>query len=487
MQILYGKNKSVSLDVPSSCLVISNPVGNEQSVEQLAQDAVAHPLGLPGLESCFTEDDKVAIALGEGVVHPDEILPVLIDRLLLNGIKKENITLVVFGGKTLDNAASGEFKFFSSGSPLSKYNVHVHYTDQPQAYTIVSAMESGEPLAFVRPIVEADVVIPVGVADPVASASPWSSRLGVFSSVYPRFSMKEAHDRFDHPSAFGLDAPDESQDVPDEVRDNISNRRRTAQDEIDDLEEMARIQWEEGDDFGKRQETRDNSEDSSTAYSLLPTASDPLSTRNSQLATRQSLAEEARKAGWELGVILLMEIIPGAGDSVVNIVFGTPDSVEKEVDRIHSACVKAFDKTVVSGIGKLKFTRKPKQILCAVGGDENRQTWLNVIEALEAAVEKGSEKCSVFLCADIAQSVGPGFNVVMAGSDLLAGSISAVSSTLYRENFPDSLLALRWLRLVDRHRIFWLSNLDSEIIEKLGAVPLESIDQLQRALKQENV
>ena len=142
MQILYGKNKSVSLDVPSTCLVVSNPVGSEQSIEQLAQEAVAHPLGLPGLKNCFTEDDTVAIALGEGVVHPDEILSVLIDQLLLNGIKKENITLVVFGGKTRDDVISGEFTPFSSDSPLLKYNVHVHYTDQPQAYTIVSAMDS---------------------------------------------------------------------------------------------------------------------------------------------------------------------------------------------------------------------------------------------------------------------------------------------------------------------------------------------------------
>ena len=477
MQILYGKNKSVSLDVPSTCLVVSNPVGSEQSIEQLAQEAVAHPLGLPGLANCFTADDAVAIALGEGVVHPDEILPVLIDQLLLNGIKKENITLVVFGGKTQDDVISGEFNPFSSDSPLRKYNVHVHYTDQPQAYTIVSAMDSGEPLAFVRPIVEADVVIPVGVADPVASASPWSSRLGVFSSVYPRFSMKEAHERFEHPSAFGLDAPDQSQDVPDEVRDNISNKRRTAQDEIDDLEEMARIQWEEGELTRSREERR--------TFNDRTDSEDDISNREKSIMARKKRAEEAQQAGWELGVVLLMEIIPGAGDGVANIVFGTPDCVEKEVERIHSACVKEFDKNVVSGIGKLKFSRKPKQILCAVGGDERRQTWLNVIESLEASAEKGTDNCTLFLCADISQPVGSGFKVVMAGSDLLAGTISAVASTLYRENFPDSFLALRWLRLVDRHRIFWLSNLDSEIIEKLGAVPLESIDQLQRVIKQE--
>ena len=479
MQILYGKNKSVTLDVPSFCLVVSNPAGSEQSIEQLAHEAVSHPLGLPGLGGCFTEDDTVAIALGEGVVHQEEILPVLIDQLLVNGIKKENITLVVYGGKIQDNASSAAHKPFPSDSPLSKYNVHVHFTDQPQAYTIVSAMESGEPLAFVRPMVEADVVIPIGVADPVANASPWSSRLGVFSSVYPRFSMKEAHERFEHPSVFGLDAPDESQDIPDEVRDNISNKRRTAQDEYDDLEEMARIQWEEG-DLGKRQEARGSSEDSHTAYSLQPTAS-------TSLATRKKLAAEARQAGWELGVVLLMEIIPGAGDGVANIFFGAPDSVEKEVKRVHSACVKRFGKKTKSGIGKQKQIEKPKQVLCAVGGDESRQTWLNVIESLETAAEKGTDNCEVYLCADVAQPVGPGFKVVMAGSDLLAGAISAVAATLYREQFPDSLLALRWLRLVDRHRIFWLSNLDSETIEKLGAVPLESTDQLQRGLKQENV
>ena len=472
MQILYGKNKSVSLDVPSSCLVVSNPAGSEQSIEQLALEAVSHPLGLPGLENCFTSDDAIAIALGEGIVHQDEILPVLIDQLLINGIKKENITLVVYGGKTQEDAAPGDVKPFSSDSPLSKYNVHVHYTDQPQAYTIVSAMESGEPLAFVRPIVEADVVIPIGVADPLANASPWTSRFGVFSSVYPRFSMKEAHDRFEHPSVFGLDSPDESQDIPEEVRDNISNKRRTAQDELDDLEEMARIQWEEG-TVGSRQEAVGSREDSHTA--------------STQLATRKKLAAEARQAGWELGVVLLMEIIPGAGDGVANIFFGAPDSVEKEVKRVHSACVRRFGKKAKSGKDKQNPIEKPKQVLCAIGGDENRQTWLNVIESLETAAEKGADNCSVYLCADVSQSVGPGFNVVMAGSDLLAGTISAVSATLYREPFPDSMLALRWLRLVDRHRIYWLSNLDSETIEKLGAVPVESADQLQRVLKQETV
>lgn len=472
MQILYGKNKSISLDVPSSCLVISNPVGSEKSVEQLVQDAISRPIGLPGLENCFTSDDKVAIALGEGVSHQDEILPVLIDQLLVNGVKKENITIVVFGGKTSPESKTP--KAFPSDSPLSEYNIHVHYTDQPQAYTIVSSMESGEPLAFVRPIVEADVVIPVGVADPVSSASPWASRLGVFSSVYPRFAMKEAHARFEHPTVFGLDAPDESQDVPDDVRDNIANKRRTAQDEYDDLEEMVRMEWEKGNEEGK--------DESGNREWEIGNSSQNASQKN--LATRKDLAEEARQAGWELGVYLLMEIIPGAGDSIAHIVFGVPDEVEKEVKRIHSDYVKGFDKSIASGVGKIKFTRKPKQVLCAVGGDERRQTWLNVIEALEAAAEKSSDNSSIFLCADVAEPFGPGFKVIMDGSDLLAGDISAVAATLYNQSFPDSLLALRWLRLVERHRIYWLSNLENETIEKLGSVPLESVDQLQRALKQ---
>lgn len=471
MQILYGKNKSISLDVPSSCLVISNPAGSELSIEQLTQNAVSHPLGLPGLSNCFTGDDTVAIALGEGVVHQEEILPILIDQLLSNGVKKENVTLVVFGGRLRDGDASG-FKPAAPNSVLSEYNIHVHYTDQPQAYTIVSAMESGEPLAFVRPMVEADVVIPIGVADPVSCASEWSSRLDVFSSIYPRFSMKEAHARFEHPSAFGLDDSDYVQDVPDEVRDNIANKRRTAQDEFNDLEEMARIQWEEG-NLDKRQETVGNSEDSSTA--------------STPLATRKKLADEVRQAGWELGVILLMEIVTGAGDSIAQIVFGTPDEVDKEVKRIHSACVKEFDKTISSGVGKIKFSRKPKQILCAAAGDESRQTWLNVIETLETAVSKGADNCSIFLCADVIQPIGPGFKVVMDGADLLAGNISAVAATLYRESFPDSLLALRWLRLVERCRIYWFSNLESEIVEKLGAVPIETAYQFQRLIQQGSV
>ena len=446
MQLLYGKNKLISLDVPSSCLVVSNPAGSELSVEQLTQDAVSHPLGLPGVSNCFTPDDAVAIALGEGVIHQDEILPVLIDQLLANGIKKENVTLVVFGGKRREDNLVGA-KPFAADSVLSQYNVHVHYTDQPQAYTIVSAMESGEPLAFVRPMVEADVVIPIGVADPVACASEWTSRLGVFSSVYPRFSMKEAHDRFEHPSVFGLDDSEETEE--------LGNR----QEKEGDISEELGVMSEE----------------------LTQSASqNPLETRN-------ALADEARQAGWELGVILLMEIIPGAGDSVAHVVFGTPDEVEKEVNRIHSDCVKNFNKAVKSGIGKMTFTRKPSQILCAVGGEESRQTWLNVIESLETAAAKGTDRCSIYLCADVADPIGRGFKYLMENSDLLPNDVFTVTETLYRERFPDSLLALRWLRLTERYRIYWLSNLDSETVEKLGAVPIEIISQFQRLINQKIV
>ena len=441
MQLLYGKNKSISLDVPSSCLVVSNPAGSELSVEQLTQDAVSHPLGLPGLSNCFTPDDAVAIALGEGVIHQDEILPVLIDQLLANGIKKENVTLVVFGGKYRDGNSSGA-KPFAANSVLSQYNVHVHYTDQPQAYSIVSAMESGEPLAFVRPMVEADVVIPIGVADPVANASEWTSRLGVFSSVYPRFSMKEAHDRFERPSVFGLDDEDKA------------------------------AEEENGELF--------NSEFGIQNAELAQSAS------QNPHEIRQNLADVTRQAGWELGVILLMEIVPGAGDSVAHVVFGTPDEVEKEVARIHSDCVKGFDKAMQSGVGKLKFTRKPSRILCAVGGEESRQTWLNVIESLETAAAKGTDRCSIYLCADVAESIGQGFKFLMENADSLPSDVFAVTETLYRERFPDSLLALRWLRLTERYRIYWLSNLDSQTVEKLGAVPIENVSQFQRLINQES-
>lgn len=468
MNILYGKNKSISLEVPSSCLVVSNAAGSEKSIEQLTFEAVSHPLGLPGLEHCFTQDDTVAIALGEGVVHQEEIIPVLIDQLISNGIKKENITVVVFGGKNVpEDGSSGKA---ADSARFSGIKTHVHYTNQPQAYTIVSAMETGEPLAFVRPLVESDVVIPVGIADPVGCASPWTSRFGVFSSIYPRFSMKDAHARFANPVAFGLDAPDESHDVPEDVRDNISNRRRTAQDEYDDLEEMARIQWEEG-ELRRQPETPPESE---------PSVESP---RKMSARVREALTREAKQAGWELGVVLLMEIVPGAGDAISHIVFGIPDEVEKEVCRIHADVIKGFDKGIVSGIGKLKFSRKSKHVLCALGGDESRQSWLNVIEALETVAEKSENNSNIYLCADVSQPIGPGFKVIIDGADLLGGNIASVASTLYFESFSDSLLALRWLRLAERFRIYWLSNLNPEIVEKLGAFPLNSAEELQRLIQ----
>lgn len=485
VRLFYGKDRSVELTVPPQSLVISNTPGTHSSSEAAVQAALNAPLGLPPLGQCVTPDDKIVLPVGADIPCESTVLSQTVGKLIEIGIQPENITVLFWEneqetsedgaekrieGKTVaGKTVEGEAKSFEKPLPPGVV-VHRHRTSDPQSYEILATTESGDPLAFARPLVEADVVIPIGTFEPTIADQATSEHLGIFSALYPRFSTQDVQERFKNPVLFNL-LEKELPDLPDAVVENLTESPAQPLDEYAELEEMSQMRWE------KISGVKDQRPPQKGKPPL--TEQERFESRSPEYYRTQRKSE-VEQSGWSLGVVLSMIVVPGPGDSIDDVYFGLPNEVEKKVE-LRKQTLRQQGATS-RGIGKLRFQTRPKTVICCFNGAEKNQTWARLADLLESAAFQGADHCDLFLLADVSQDRGPGFELLREAADLLAGDLPAVSAKLYREKFRDSIAALRWIRVLQNHRIYWLSNLPDEIVESLGAIPVHNESEMNRAL-----
>lgn len=501
MRIYFGKDRSVELTVPPKCLILSNAPGSVADSRLALQAALDQPLGLPPLERCITPDDKIVLAVGANVPCEPQVISSLSEKLLKTGIRAENITVLLWESETegdSENEPGGDSENKPGGDSDSELErsgekrvsesdvaptelekllpsgvvIHRHKTSDPQSYEILATMDSGDPLAFVRPIVEADIVIPVGTYEPTIVDQATDS-LGVFSALYPRFSTKEVQERFQNPVLFNL-IEKELPDLPDAVLENLTETAVQPMDEYAELEEMSRMRWEKI--AGTPDRRPDKNKD------RQPSEQDLYENRSPDYY-RSRRKEEVQKSGWELGVILSMIVVPGPGDSIADVYFGLPREVEEKIEQ--QKALQRQQEISAQGIGKLKFQSRPKNVICGFNGAAAIQTWPRLTDLLESAAFQSANHSNIYLLADVCQKMGPGFQLLREAADLLAGNLQAVSAKLYRERFYDSVAALRWLRVLQSHRIYWLSRLPADVVEALGAIPVQNEAEMNRLLNAE--
>src|SRR5204862_2307180 len=80
--------------------------------------------------------------------------------------------------------------------------------------------------------------------------------------------------------------------------------------------------------------------------------------------------EEADEAAWMLGAQLIIQVIPGPGDTVLHVLAGESHAVTK---RGKSLCTAAW---------KFKVPRRASLVVAGVEGGPEQQTWENFARAL---------------------------------------------------------------------------------------------------------
>ena len=204
--------------------------------------------------------------------------------------------------------------------------------------------------------------------------------------------------------------------------------------------------------------------------SLFPQMSDAetisrLSTP-SQRSSADRLAKSQRKAdevGWQLGVSLVLQVVPGAGGTVAAVVAGDPESV---AERTQQLCQQLWS---------IRVSQRANLVIAGVAGGPQEQTWENIGRALAAAEPLVADEGAVAICSDL--DTGPAHSLgQLVGNPDFAG----VERNVRNDHSAESWTAWQLSRALQRGSVYFLSQLDADDVEELGLAPVESLEELAR-------
>lgn len=338
--------------------------------------ALQSPVGFPPISQAMVPGDQIAIALGEGIRQPAEVVRGAVAALELAGASRDSV-IVVAGTTHEARDLREELDDLVAGGCL----VVGHEAADDQALCFLAAVDEA-PLMICRQLFEADVVIPVGCG---RSPTARDAR-GTYEAVFPRYSDVLTQRRFAQADA--LDSPIAA-----------STRRR-----------------------------------------------------------------ETDQAGWLLGAALVIQVVPGRGGGVAEVVAGAPDEVEQRVAKICDA-----EWTV-------NVDEPASLVVATLAGDATEQTWQNVARALHAAGRVADqEESAVALCTQLSTPPGEALQKLIAAG----GDLERVAQ-LHKAQTADAAAAWELYKALCRGPVYFMSQLDTETVEDLGMTPISDAADLVR-------
>lgn len=161
-------------------------------MKKLLQKAFDTPFGYPKLSEAVYPGDRVVLAPDQYAAAESELLAAVVEQVVDSGVEPENITVL------FDASETGEIEqidVICNRLPKAWRNKIVFHGFSPHASdgcSILCLDLNGEPVALARPLVDADVVLPIERHWP----NPPLGHFGMFSALVPRFSDLATRIRF---------------------------------------------------------------------------------------------------------------------------------------------------------------------------------------------------------------------------------------------------------------------------------------------------
>ncbi|MBI2825015.1 MAG: DUF2088 domain-containing protein [Planctomycetia bacterium] len=169
------------------------------------------------------------------------------------------------------------------------------------------------------------------------------------------------------------------------------------------------------------------------------------------------------EVGWLLGVQFTVQVVPGPGGEVLNVLAGLPSDVFRDGQ---SACQQAWTFPV---------PREAQLVVAAIDGDAEEHTWDNVARALAAALRVVAADGAIALVTALADAPAPALRQCGEASDP-----RQLLRHIRRGAPADFLPAAALAHALDQARLYMLSGLPDAAVEELGIVPLANGAELAR-------
>ena len=196
----YGIDLSVRFDLPASALIAAcgrHGVGHLDEPGEATAKALAHPVDYPPPDRYLMPSDRVAIVLGDGVPHGDQIAAAVIRRLVAGDIDPESITLLRTGAAA--DAGFGDPSRWLDEGIRQGLSLLTHDPTDRNQLAYLAASSRGESILLNRAIIDADVVLPIGCFH----GRHVARHLGMYGAIFPDFADEKNRKRFRSPNTLG--------------------------------------------------------------------------------------------------------------------------------------------------------------------------------------------------------------------------------------------------------------------------------------------
>jgi nickel-dependent lactate racemase len=204
--------------------------------------------------------------------------------------------------------------------------------------------------------------------------------------------------------------------------------------------------------------------------SLFPRFSDAESISRYRTPTYlESVSEQAERkretnqAGWLIGVPMVVEVVPGSGESVAHVLAGEPTAVARESQEL------ARERW------SLESPQQVSLMIATIGGGPDAQNWISIGRTLAMAERLVADGGAVAICSNLSEPPGPSLGRLIGNPDW-----DKVERRISNEHEVDSWPAWQLARALQRGPVYFLSQLDEETAEDLGLAPVASIDEIVR-------
>jgi nickel-dependent lactate racemase len=174
-------------------------------------------------------------------------------------------------------------------------------------------------------------------------------------------------------------------------------------------------------------------------------------------------AEEAEEAGWLIGALMAVQVVPGAAETVAHVVAGEPRAVARRCDQLYTE-----QWSFVS-------PRQVSLVIANISGGAEAQTWQNVGRALTVAENLLAEGGAIAICSNLEMPPGESLSRLMRIADL-----EKAARKILRADAADSVPAWHVVRALQRGPVYFLSQLEADTVEDLGLAPIANLGELAR-------
>lgn len=164
---------------------------------------------------------------------------------------------------------------------------------------------------------------------------------------------------------------------------------------------------------------------------------------------------EVDEAQWLLGARFTVQLVSGAGDSLLHAMAGDIDSVRAKVA---GAAARLWN---------FEVPEEAALVVATIPGDASQQTWANVAQAVTAAArivrEDGDTPTAIAVCSELSLPPGPATSLIIGSADL-----DEAETLIAEGEFVDADSATKLIRVLRNTKIYLLSQLAESVVEDLG-------------------